>query len=320
MLKKYQDFINEGWLSRSKIVIYNIYDSLIDIYNNKIVPKIGEVEEYKNHMLDNVLEKEDLKEFNDLKKVFIDSRNDFADYVLGLDKFYGKHFSTIVHSSSDPDEDFEEIQKIINRTGYDLEVIKKLFDPIVCVFLSENFGQFIQKHQLDEQNGYIDIYLYKLNENLNLDTKVWLGGDSWGDALQSLADEEYVVKYAYGYHKTKYGKLFLDQIGLSKEDFVSNALEYIKDHMNREVIPDINSNLLRDYGINFEVTDEYITFDDDRFIINYGDMYKDICKLEPIKDFYLEDLKKIVIRNFKTNTYNIEKLNIQDTGDELIIS
>ena len=258
MLKKYQDFINEGWLSRSKIVIYNIYDSLIDIYNNKIVPKIGEVEEYKNHMLDNVLEKEDLKEFNDLKKVFIDSRNDFADYVLGLDKFYGKHFSTIVHSSSDPDEDFEEIQKIINRTGYDLEVIKKLFDPIVCVFLSENFGQFIQKHQLDEQNGYIDIYLYKLNENLNLDTKVWLGGDSWGDALQSLANEEYVVKYAYGYHKTKYGKLFLDQIGLSKEDFVSNALEYIKDHMNREVIPDINSNLLRDYGINFEVTDEYI--------------------------------------------------------------
>ena len=53
MLKKYQDFINEGWIARSKIVIYNIYDSLIDIYNNKIVPKIGEVEEYKNHMLDN---------------------------------------------------------------------------------------------------------------------------------------------------------------------------------------------------------------------------------------------------------------------------
>ena len=92
--------------------------------------------------------------------------------------------------------------------------------------------------------------------------------------------------------------------------------------MTNKVFPDITSDLSKNYGYEFEVTDEYITLDDDRFIINYGDIYNDLSKFKPTisKDLSLEDFKEIVMSNFKTNTYGIENLNIQDTGEELIIS
>ena len=82
MLKRYQDFITES-LSRVKRFNY-VYDRFIEIYNTQIVPKIGEVDEFKNHMLSGVLSKQDEDEFHRLRKDLINLRNDFSERIMGF--------------------------------------------------------------------------------------------------------------------------------------------------------------------------------------------------------------------------------------------
>lgn len=321
MLKRYQDFITES-LSRVKRFNY-VYDRFIEIYNTQIVPKIGEVDEFKNHMLSGVLSKQDEDEFHRLRKDLINLRNDFAEKILSFPKFYQRLFSSLAHGTSDPEEDFEEMQKLMNRTGYDLDVIKKLFDPIVSIFISEDFKNFIEKNSLDSQNGYIDIYLYKINEKLNLETKVWLGGEGWASTLTDGDHDEYIVKYAYGYHKTKYGQLVFEQAGISREDFIIESLEHLKDHMKSDVFPTFVEELRRSHALKFEIYegDNYIICDDDRFIINYDDIYSDFIKFDEInKELPIEEFKKILISSLNRETYSLPNLNFQDTGDEIIIS
>jgi len=328
MIKKFNDFIVENINESDFNYCFNKF---MDIYKNKIVPKIGEVVEYRNFMLSDVLSKTEESDFHLLRNQLKEYRNGFYDSIKDLYGF-SKSFSKLACSNRNPDSDFEEIQKVLNRGGFTLDVIGKLFNSVVSVFLSQNFHQFISSG-LDDQNGYVDLYLYKLNEKLDLNTTVWLGGGGWGDSLRDNPDEEFMIKYAYGYHKTPYGKLFLEQIQMSKEEFVETAYQYLKDYLKEYVNPliyrDIKkmTKLVSGYEISigkhtsdFKLNiDDYITIDDDRFFISYLEMCQDFNKETDHKyentanpDWF----KETILSNMNV----ISNLNVQDTGEELIFN
>ncbi len=323
MIKKYYDFISEN---TNESLFNIIYDEFMAIYENKIVPKIGEVDEYRNLMLSGVLDEVDEKNFHQLRSKLKDYRNEFSDSILSLDQFYGSSFSKLAHSKENPDEDFEEMQESIDKDGFTLDIIGKLFNPVVSVFLSQNFNNFVASG-LDDQSGYIDLYLYKLNEKFNLNTTVWLGGYGWSDALKDQPEEEFIIKYAYGYHKTLYGKLFLEQIQMTKEEFVEASYQYLKDYLREYVNPSIYSDIkkmtklvsgtqINEIKLNI---DSYIIVDDDRFFINYLEMCQDFNKETNYKyqntanpDWF----KETILSNMNV----MSNLNIQDTGEELIFN
>jgi hypothetical protein len=327
MIKKYSDFILENF----SIHFDSEYNEFIDIYQNQIVPKIGEVKVFTNFMLDGVLEKSQEKRFHTLRGNLKDARSEFSDTIKTLSiRFFKKSFSSLASNiDSKPDEDFEEMQRMLNRAGFTLDMLKKLFNPIVSVFTSHDFHEFIERNSLDEKNGYIDIYLYKLNEKLDLNTTVYLGGEGWGYALETEPEEEYVIKYAYGYHKTPYGKLFLDQIGISKDEFVTTTYQYLRDGFKESLYPNIMSDLKKMAQTGYASTlgdifmpedfDDFVTLDDDRFIISYVEMCNDFNDITDNKYENSADpdwFKETILRNMQS----FSGLNIQDTGEELIFN
>lgn len=318
-IKGYNQFILENFNSRK---FDSDFNDFMFIYQNEIVPKIGEVEIFTNHMLDGILDENKKSIFHKLRKSLIDARSEFVDSIKSVSYHAGSFSSLASKINSNPDEDVEEMQKLLDRAGFTLETLKKLFNPVVSVFTSESFARFIEIHSLDEQNGYVDIYLYKLNEKLDLNTTVWLGGAGWGDALNDNPEEEYVVKYSYGYHKTPYGKMLLDQMNISKESFVETAYLYLKDW----IIENVSGGILRDLKKMTQITvdidlklEQYIDLDDDRFIIRYSDLCDDFNKMTGDKysnNISPEWFKESILANMSV----IGHLNIQDTGEELIFN
>jgi hypothetical protein len=327
MIKKYNDFILENF----SIHFDNEYNEFIDIYQNQIVPKIGEVEVFTNFMLDGVLEKSQETRFHNLRGNLRDARSEFSDSIKTLSiRFFKSSFSSLASSKdSKPDEDFEEMQRMLNRAGFTLDILKKLFNPIVSVFTSQDFHEFIERNSLDETNGYIDIYLYKLNEKLDLNTTVYLGGEGWGYVLETEPDEEYVIKYAYGYHKTPYGKLFLDQMGISKDEFVTTTYQYLRDSFRESLYPNIMIDLKKMVQTGYTSTlgdifmpedfDDFVTLDDDRFIISYVEMCNDFNDITDNKYENIADpdwFKETILKSMSI----FSGINIQDTGEELIFN
>jgi hypothetical protein len=327
MIKKYNDFILENLSTHFD----SEYNEFIDIYQNQIVPKIGEVKVFTNFMLDGVLEKSQETRFHTLRGNLKDARSEFSDTIQTLSiRFFKKSFSSLASNIDyKPDEDFEEMQRILNRAGFTLDMLKKLFNPIVSVFTSQDFHEFIERNSLDEKNGYIDIYLYKLNEKLDLNTTVYLGGEGWGYVLETEPEEEYVIKYSYGYHKTPYGKLFLDQMGISKDEFITTSYQYLRDSFKESLYPNIMSDLKKMAYTGYTSTlgdifmpedfDDFVTLDDDRFIISYVEMCNDFNDITDNKYENTADpewFKETILKNMSI----FSGLNIQDTGEELIFN
>lgn len=327
MIKKYNDFILENF----SIHFDNEYNEFIDIYQNQIVPKIGEVKIFTNFMLDGVLEKSQETRFHNLRRNLMDARSEFSDSIKTLSiRFFKSSFSSLASSKdSKPDEDFEEMQRMLNRAGFTLDILKKLFNPIVSVFTSQDFHEFIERNSLDETNGYIDIYLYKLNEKLDLNTTVYLGGEGWGYVLETEPEEEYIIKYAYGYHKTPYGKIFLDQMGISKEEFITTTYQYLRDSFKESLYPNIMSDLKKMAYTGYASTlgdifmpedfDDFVTLDDDRFIISYVEMCNDFNGITNNKYENTADpdwFKETILKNMSM----FSGIDIQDTGEELIFN
>ena len=313
MIKNYQDFIFERFYPNTFSMHW---EDLINIYKDQIVPKIGKIIKFENHITSGILDKSTETHFHQLRSKMKDYRTEFAETLIDLDKFYGKSFSNLAASASNPEDDFKEMQSLLNRAGYTLEVLKKLFDSDISMLIGQNFYSFIRVNNLDDKNGYIDFYLYKLNEVLDLSTNVSLGGAGWSDALNEFPNDEYIVKYSYGYHKTLYGQLFLKQLGISNEKFIENAYEYLRKYLNDVVFLSLLSDLKRkftDHRIEFDF-DKYLTLDDDRFIISYYEMYNDFHSKFGRENLNPEWFKERIMLHMRVMPH----LEIQDTGDDLI--
>jgi hypothetical protein len=326
MLKKYNEFIVEN-------LKYSVFDGYFSEFEGQykvmIASKFKDLQDpykvYLNFMSqgpEKFLSKEELRSFNAALQKLQEYRAQFNEMIESLLLFYSTSFSGLASSDQDPDKDYELMQGLLDRAGFTIHVLKKLFDPKLCAFLNQNFLQFIQSNGLDERNGYLDLYLFKLDEILGLETTVWLGGDGWGSYL---ADEDAVIKYAYGYHKTPYGKLFLQQHNITEQQFIDIAYLYLKDYLKENSFDQVENDLkkmarlgyatsLDDINLDF---DKYITLDDDRFIISYVEMCDDFNKMTDNKfenttdpDWFKESILK--------SMYILKNLEVQDTDVELI--
>lgn len=324
MIKKYDQFITEKF-SQGHFLMN--YEDLLKFHEQilakgidpNIFSTVSALSSFKHPQIDS----EEIKKLSRLKDRLNESRAEFLEKLTSLEDFYCVSFSSIVKDAeANPEKDFQEMQHLMDRAGFTLDIIKKLFDKTVCIYLGSQFSSFVRVNYLNDISGYMDIYLYMLNEKLDLDAKIWLGGDGWGDEFQLNPEVCYILRYSYGYHKTTYGKMFFENIGMTTDQFLAGAYEYLRDYFKENIYPRILDDLkkiaktssLSDF--NF---DSYLTLDDDRFIIHYGDMSKDFAKLT---DYEYEDsinsewFKQEILSNMRM----FSDMDIQDTDSELIFN
>ena len=223
-LKKYNDFLNESLVAKPKLT---------------------------KQSLDFIISRVILKVPGTGKETIQELRDDFEESVIAMSDFYPGWFSDMCkRTDANPEADYQEMQNLLNKKGWDFESIKNLFSEEANKLVDKDFdGWFNSYGQIGSQNGHCDVYLYFTAKKLGLNANdiISLGGDGW--ASYAEGDEMY-IRYRYGYHQTKYGQLMLDQIGYTVEQFRKEALVYlqqdIKDHWSEM----ISSSVMRNGVIN----------------------------------------------------------------------
>jgi len=158
-------------------------------------------------------------------------RDDWVDAIMEISENNGVSFSSLCkRDAADPEKDYKEFQKEMDSKGFPFDLIKEIFskesDKLIgsIAYDGPDTDIFAEIHQspLEEKNGEIDTYLYFTVKRLGLDyKKVLLGGPGWS----GIDDypEEAIIRYSYGYHKTKYGQLMMEQLGINQEEFEEYA-------------------------------------------------------------------------------------------------
>ena len=159
----------------------------------------------------------------------------------------------------------------------------------------------------------------EISKMTGVDHQIDLGGQGFDKDMDA---QEWIIKYAYGYHKTPYGKLFVKQLGLTPDQFVEYTFMNMKEAFVEQMTTNFSYELSRikkpydfDKGDidNFDWS-KFIQVDDDGFIIYYNEMENDI--IENHGDFggiiTEELLKKLIMECFREIK---EVIKIHDSGD-----
>ena len=223
-LKKYNDFINESLIAKPKLT---------------------------KQSLDFIISRVILKVPGTGKETIQELRDDFEESVIAMSDFYPGWFSDMCkRKDANPEADYQEMQNLLNKKGWDFESIKNLFSEEANKLVDKDFdGWFNSYGQIGSQNGHCDVYLYFTAKKLGLNANdiISLGGDGW--ASYAEGDEMY-IRYKYGYHQTKYGQLMLDQIGYTIEQFREEALVYLQQDIKENWGEMISSSVMRNGVIN----------------------------------------------------------------------
>lgn len=223
-LKKYNDFLNESLVAKPKLT---------------------------KQSLDFIISRVILKVPGTGKETIQELRDDFEESVIAMSDFYPGWFSDMCkRTDANPEADYQEMQNLLNKKGWDFESIKNLFSEEANKLVDKDFdGWFNSYGQIGSQNGHCDVYLYFTAKKLGLNANdiISLGGDGW--ASYAEGDEMY-IRYKYGYHQTKYGQLMLDQIGYTVEQFREEALVYLQQDIKDNWGEMISSSVMRNGVIN----------------------------------------------------------------------
>ena len=280
-LKRYNSFINESLVAKPKL---------------------------SKSQLDFIVSRAILKVPGTGRESISELRDDFNDSVINMSDFFPGYFSDMCKKKdSNPEGDYQEMQKLLDKKGWNFESIKNLFSEEANKLVDSDFVDwFNSSGQLGGKNGHCDVYLYFTAKNLGLDpNQISLGGDGWANYNEG---DELWIRYSYGYHQTKYGQLMLDQIGLTIEEFRDQALiymqEYIKDHWEVALVRAMEQTLqtknltrpLRDKLSSLDIK-KYTVVEEDRMII----YTTEICSLlneEGLAEVNSQDLGNNLIKQF----------------------
>ena len=225
-LKKYSDFLNESLVAK---------------------PKLTKQE------LDTIVSKIILKVPGKWSETIFELRDDFEESVEHMADFFPGYFSDMCKKTeANPEGDYQEMQKLLDKKGWNFESIKNLFGEEANKLVSKDFaGWFNSYGRLDSLNGHCDVYLYFTAKNLglNADDIISLGGNGWASYGE---EDELWIRYRYGYHQTKYGKLMLNQIGYTVQQFKEEALlylqQYIKEYWDQSLVGCLEQTLAKQSG------------------------------------------------------------------------
>jgi hypothetical protein len=173
-----------------------------------------------------------------------------------------RSFSDMCKTNTNPEEEYKEMQNLMDRRGWDIQSIKNLFSAKVDEICGYGIGDLVDgkwtdkfnnilaklnnslknksnvstnlnniedsfRDPLNDQNGHTDIYLYFTFKQLGLNPDfIGLGGVGWAT---HDSKEEIIIRYRYGYHHTKYGQMMLKQMNYSQEEFREKALESLQE-------------------------------------------------------------------------------------------
>jgi len=232
---------------------------------------------------------------NDLKSIN-DKRDDWKDEIMNvsLDEDFYLSYSTLCKKDDDPKQDYNNFQNFMDERGFTFDVIKEIFSENSNKIVGRDIFEEIRLSPLDNQNGYVDIYLYFTVERLGLDgDKIDLGGGGWSSYFigdDEEAKEEAVIRYAYGYHKTKYGHLMIKQAGLTKTQFISLAMKDLADVIKEDFHNDVIISWCKDNELKKFVADRIAEdFEIEDFSITENDRM--ILETKKIADHLNEGLK-----------------------------
>jgi hypothetical protein len=121
---------------------------------------------------------------------------DFDTVIRYHQDLYKSSYSALARNEkSDPEEDFHTILLGLKAHGWDREEIVKIIKANASRMQSK-FGECC---------GAVDLFLYRMGM-----PKHPLSGYNYKDAGEDNVDENF-IKYEYGYHRTKYGILAIEQ-------------------------------------------------------------------------------------------------------------
>lgn len=248
------------------------------------------------------------------KKLVIQiKRYDFFKSIIYLYTEHSTSYSHLaINKNADINRDFEIMQDEMDNKGWTLKNIKILFSKEYNDIIGYNFNEFITMSEnqigndqsldiysrLCNLSGEIDYYLYRISSLVGENKKeIPLGGEVWQNANDQ---NDYMIKYAYGYHKTPYGKILLDQMNISVEKFRNIALKGFIDYFLDLLLPDILSTFLSGndpYTINNIIRKregDYFIVEDDRIMFSYFKVLN-LIKSELNKDINEEDFSSVLI-------------------------
>ena len=142
--------------------------------------------------------------YEDAYKDFINTLDDCVDFYKKDHKQFDRWYSVSAKNEGvdiSPEDDFKLVNKYMIEKGWGSKTISELSKGF------DGKGNMLTLNQkLIEDNpsrcAPIDYYLFKIT-----DEEFPLQGYSW----DGIEDEELIIRYSYGFHKTKYGKVLIEQ-------------------------------------------------------------------------------------------------------------
>jgi hypothetical protein len=171
-------------------------------------------------------------------------------------------------SYRDPLRDVSVIEADFFDIGWDSKNLRKIFSE---------FPQDIMDSLNDVSRGGFDVFLYKwTNKKFEL---------SGGELANS--EEENLIRYSYGWNKTKYGQLILSQ-----NSVLNNFIELVIESTKNFLLDDLLSQLLRPGN----VVNDYMSYDKIKNVIQKSYKY---TQVDTVNNKLIIDYQKIVdLANF----------------------
>jgi hypothetical protein len=279
----------------------------------------------------------------ELRLKFREVLDNLVDYSYDSGGIGGHYFRDMCKRENvDIEADFKKLQNNVDKKGFTLEVIKGLFGPEVDKICGQDFADFVSnegfpnyeyREPLDEKNGNVDFYLYKISEIVfnPSNYRPLLGGDEWSFGRNQLDNEEFMIRFAYGYHQTKYGQLYIEQHlpqGKSLEDEVYEwdvqgykELGYwFSGDDNYEIKWKEPFHFLSDEPeyrefINNLEFDKYVLIEQDRIIIWAKELAEDLENFQTRKKITFEYLYSEYVKMFD----QFKNIDVIETGEEIIV-
>jgi len=231
----------------------------------------------------------------------------------------GVSFSTLYRR--DVDSYLDDMHKYLEDKGWSLESIRKNHtnDELVGMY-----------DRIDYKNGLIDVYFYDLFKKLEIKKEVFLGGEGWCD--YHVNEDEAFIRYQYGMHETKYGKICIEQGG-DLEDFVTTSRGYFREHIDSDLMGNITTiyynqanstwfrKLIKD-DEKIKKMSEFSVVEEDRYIIFTSEIAKYLNNLELENGGLLSSILEVneeMISSKISNFLEGLKLEVGFTGNEYII-
>lgn len=223
---------------------------------------------------------------------FIECLENCQDYFKReKGQFSHSYSSSAQIDSLDPEEDFELVNEYMTKCGFSLDVVKSL---------SKEYGE--EKFNTNILNinpsscAPIDYYLYKITNEF-----FPLQGFDWGffeDKIDyDIENNEILIKFGYGWHTTKYGKLCIEQNLGTIDHFMIDVIKqfpvFVYDYLFRDDLTSTSSpsgylNIRRRREPEFEKSfSEFFLLMDNTFYIHLDEFCEFIQN--SLEDYYVAD-------------------------------